>query len=84
MSRHSKNIELLEKINNIDKECSEDDQEISDIEDDKTKNDYDLSDNDSDTDRAVRRCYKYRRRAPVIFVTATAASIGAYYIYIYI
>ena len=32
MSRHSKNITLLEKINSIDEDFSEDDQEIPDIE----------------------------------------------------
>ncbi|XP_011162891.2 piggyBac transposable element-derived protein 4-like [Solenopsis invicta] len=59
MSRHSKNIKLLDKINNIDEECSEDDQEISDIED-KTQN-YDLSDNDSDTDYDEENILNIRR-----------------------
>ena len=38
MSRDSKNIKLLEKINNIDKDCSEDE--------DTKGNNYDLVDND--------------------------------------
>ncbi|KAI4484450.1 hypothetical protein M0802_013035 [Mischocyttarus mexicanus] len=40
---------LLEKINDIDAECSEDDQEILDMEIDNTEN-YDLLETDSNTD----------------------------------
>ncbi|KAI4490287.1 hypothetical protein M0802_010755 [Mischocyttarus mexicanus] len=40
---------LLEKINDIDAECSEDDQEILDIEIDNTEN-YDPLETDSNTD----------------------------------
>ena len=46
MSRHSKHIKLLEKINNIDEDCSENNQEIPDIEGDAKRNNYDLVDND--------------------------------------
>ena len=46
MSRHSENIKLLEKINNIDEDFSKDDQEISGIEGDTKGNNYDLVDND--------------------------------------
>lgn len=38
MSRHSRNINLLDKINNIDEDCSEDDQEVSDIDNDTAEN----------------------------------------------
>ena len=48
MSRHSRYINVLDKINNIDKNCSEDDQEISSIYDDTAENDYDLFDSDTD------------------------------------
>ena len=42
MSGHSKNIKLLEKINNIDEDFSEDDQIIPDIEGNIKENNYDL------------------------------------------
>lgn len=45
MSKHTRNITLLEKINNIDEECLEiNEQKLSEIEDDKMENDYDLYD----------------------------------------
>lgn len=50
MSTNSKNIKLLKKINNTDKDCSEDDQKISDIGDDVKGNNYDLFDSDTDSD----------------------------------
>ena len=62
MSRHSINIKLLENINNIDEEFSEDDREFSDIEDDKEENDYDLFGNDSDTDSDQENILNIRRR----------------------
>lgn len=49
MSRNSKS-KLLEKINNTDEYCSENDQEIFDTEGDTKGNNYDLFDNHSDTD----------------------------------
>lgn len=48
MSRHARNIQLLEKINNIDEDSSGDDEQISDIEGDQEK--FILFDQESDTD----------------------------------
>ena len=50
MSRNSKNTKLLEKINNTDEDCSEDDQDISDTAGDIKRNNYDLFDSDTDSD----------------------------------
>lgn len=50
MSRHLKNIKLLENISNIDEHYSEDDKENSDIKDDTEENNYDLFHNDSDSE----------------------------------
>ena len=50
MSRNSKNTKLLEKINNTDEDCSEDDQDISDTAGDTKRNNYDLFDSDTDSD----------------------------------
>ena len=46
MSKHSMNINLLNKINNIDENCSEDYQEIYDIDNDIIENRCDLFDSD--------------------------------------
>jgi len=53
MPRHSSNINLLEKINNISADCSEDGQEISDIEDNNADIDYDLFDSDNEDEEAL-------------------------------
>ncbi|XP_043256442.1 uncharacterized protein LOC122399666 [Colletes gigas] len=63
MSRHSKNINLLDKINNIDEDCSEDDQEVSDFDDDTAENNCDLFDSDTDEENIlnIRRGQKRKR-----------------------
>lgn len=63
MSRHSRNINLLEKINNIDEVCSEDDQEVSDIDNDTAENNCDLfySDTDEENILNIRRGQKRKR-----------------------
>lgn len=60
MSRHSKNIKLLEKINDINEKCLEDYQKVSDSENDKVKSDYDLLD-DSDTNKNEENILNIRR-----------------------
>ena len=62
MLRHSKNIKLLEKINNIDEDCFEDDQEIPDIEGETKRNNYDLVDNDQLTPIATREHFEQRTK----------------------
>lgn len=52
---------LLERINDIDAECSEDDQEILDMENDNTKN-YDPLETDSNTDENEENISNVRRR----------------------
>lgn len=61
MSSHPKNTKLLEKINNIGKDYSEDDKEISDIESDTKGNNYNLFYNDSDTDSNEENILNIRR-----------------------
>ncbi|XP_043498364.1 uncharacterized protein LOC122521585 [Polistes fuscatus] len=62
MSRHSRNINLLDKINNINEDRSEDVQEVTDI-DDKAENNCDLFDSDTDEENIlnIRRGQKRRR-----------------------
>lgn len=61
MSRRSKSVNLLlEKINNIDEECSDDDQEIFDIENDNAEN-YDLFETDLNTDENEENVSNIRR-----------------------
>lgn len=67
MSIYSKSTDtLIEEINNIDENCSEDDQKISDIENDNAVNDYDLFDTDSNTDENEENifnvCKGHKRR----------------------
>lgn len=52
---------LLERINDIDAECSEDDQEILDIENNNTEN-YDPLETDSNTDENEENISNVRRR----------------------
>ncbi|CAK9803942.1 PiggyBac transposable element-derived protein 4 [Anthophora quadrimaculata] len=52
---------LLERINDIDAECSEDDQEILDMENDNTEN-YDPLETDSNTDENEENISNVRRR----------------------
>ncbi|XP_017767290.1 PREDICTED: piggyBac transposable element-derived protein 4-like [Eufriesea mexicana] len=52
---------LLERINDIDAECSEDDQEILDMENDNTEN-YDPFETDSNTDENEENISNVRRR----------------------
>uniref|UniRef100_A0A1A9US35 DDE_Tnp_1_7 domain-containing protein n=1 Tax=Glossina austeni TaxID=7395 RepID=A0A1A9US35_GLOAU len=63
MSRHSRNIHLFDKINNIDEDCSEDDQEVYDIDDDAVKNYCDSFDSDTDEENIlnIRRGQKRKR-----------------------
>ncbi|KAK9503825.1 hypothetical protein O3M35_010300 [Rhynocoris fuscipes] len=63
MSRHSRNINLLDKINNIDEDCSKDDQEVYDIDDDTAENYCDLFDSDTDEENILnmRRGQKRKR-----------------------
>jgi hypothetical protein len=63
MSRHSRNINLLDKINNIDDDCSEDDQEVSDFDNDTAENNCDLFDSDTDQENIlnIRRGQKRKR-----------------------
>ncbi|KAL9905270.1 rhodopsin 4 isoform 1-T4 [Glossina fuscipes fuscipes] len=64
---HSRNINLLDKINNIDENCSEDDQEVYDIDDDDDDDDgenyYDLFNSDADEKNILntRRGQKRKR-----------------------
>jgi 3-dehydroquinate dehydratase len=51
--RHSRNINLLDKINNIDEDCSEDDQEVSDFDNDTAENNCDLFDSDTDEENIL-------------------------------
>jgi hypothetical protein len=53
MSRHSRNINLLDKINNIDEDCSEDDQKFSDFHNDTVENNCDLFDSDTDEENIL-------------------------------
>ncbi|KAL9918981.1 uncharacterized protein ACN427_001074 isoform 2-T2 [Glossina fuscipes fuscipes] len=53
MSRHSRNIDLLDMINNIDENCSEDDQKVYDIDDDIAGNYCDLFDSDTDEENIL-------------------------------
>lgn len=52
---------LLERINDIDAECTEDDQEILDMENDNTEN-YDPFETDSNTDENEENISNVRRR----------------------
>jgi hypothetical protein len=63
MSRHSRNINLLDEINNIDEDCSEDDQEVSDFDNDTVENNCDLFDSDTDEENIlnIRRGQKRKR-----------------------
>uniref|UniRef100_A0A1A9V7W1 PiggyBac transposable element-derived protein domain-containing protein n=1 Tax=Glossina austeni TaxID=7395 RepID=A0A1A9V7W1_GLOAU len=63
MSRHSRNINLLDKIDNIDGDCSEDDQEVYDIDDEPAKNYCDSFDSDTDEENIlnIRRGQKKKR-----------------------
>jgi hypothetical protein len=63
MSRHSMNINLLDKINNIDEDCSEDDQAVSDFDNDMAENNCDLFDSDTDEENIlnIRRGQKRKR-----------------------
>lgn len=42
MSRHSRNINLSDKINNIDEDRSKDDKKLFDIDNNTAENNYDL------------------------------------------
>jgi hypothetical protein len=53
MSRHSRTINLLDKINNTDEDCSEDDQEVSDFDNDTAENNCDLFDSDTDEENIL-------------------------------
>lgn len=61
MTRHSRNINLLDKINNNDEDRSEADQEVTDI-DDIAENNCDLFDSDTDEENIlnIRRGQKKR------------------------
>jgi hypothetical protein len=63
MSRHWKNINLLYKINNIDEDCWEDEQEVSDFDNDKAENNCGLFDSDTDEENIlnIRRGRKRKR-----------------------
>ncbi|XP_043506202.1 uncharacterized protein LOC122526712 [Polistes fuscatus] len=63
MSRHSRNIILLDKINNIGEDCSEDDQVVSDIDNDTAENNCDLFDSETDEENIlnIRRGQKRKR-----------------------
>ena len=63
MSRHLRNINLLDKINNIDENCSEDYQEVYNIDYDIKENRCDLFDRDTDEENIlnIRREQKRKR-----------------------
>ena len=63
MSRHLRNINLLDKINNIDENCSEDYQEVYNIDNDIKENRCDLFDRDTDEENIlnIRREQKRKR-----------------------
>ena len=63
MSKHSMNINLLNKINNIDENCSEDYQEVYNIDYDIKENRCDLFDRDTDEENIlnIRREQKRKR-----------------------
>ena len=63
MSRHSRNINLLDKINNIDENCSEDYDEVYNIDYDIIENRCDLFDRDTDEENIlnIRREQKRKR-----------------------
>jgi hypothetical protein len=63
MSRHSRNINLLDEINNIDEDRSEDDEEVSDFDNDTAENNRDLFDSDTDEENIlnIRRGQKRKR-----------------------
>lgn len=61
MLRHSRNINLLDKINNIVEDCSEDDQEVSDVDNDTIENNWDLLDSDTDDESILNIRGDYKR-----------------------
>ncbi|KAL9929350.1 piggyBac transposable element-derived protein 4-like isoform 1-T2 [Glossina fuscipes fuscipes] len=64
--RHSWNINLLDKINNIDEDCSEDDQEVYGIDDDTAENYCDLFDSETDEDKILNICRGQERKTFIV------------------
>jgi hypothetical protein len=66
MSRHSRNINLLDKINNIDEDCWEDEQEVSDFDNDRTENNCELFDSDTDEENILNTRRGQRRKRFIV------------------